>query len=66
MPHVGEEKLSAYIDSQLDPGETRALDLHLAECESCRAILGDLREPPSHLRCIQPDSLAPRRPQDRG
>lgn len=44
MPHFAEEQISAYLDKQLEPGEARALELHLGECEGCRATLNEMRE----------------------
>jgi len=36
--------LSAYLDKELDPGETRAVEEHLAGCESCRQDLEQLQQ----------------------
>ncbi len=44
MPHFAEEQISAYLDKQLGPNETRALELHLNECASCRTICSDMRD----------------------
>ena len=44
MPHFPEEQISAYLDRQLEPRETRELELHLEECESCRALFNEMRE----------------------
>lgn len=56
------EKLSCYIDGDLDKATTEQVDAHLAECSDCREELAELRllvtvarntceqEPPSALR----------------
>jgi anti-sigma factor RsiW len=44
IPHFGEEQISAYLDKQLDPGEARALEIHLRECESCHGVFDEMRE----------------------
>ncbi|MGH2487125.1 MAG: anti-sigma factor family protein, partial [Ktedonobacterales bacterium] len=33
------ERLSAYLDDELDTAERASLERHLAECEQCRAAL---------------------------
>lgn len=38
------DRLSAYMDGDLDPDEGRALEAHLAECGECREALAGLRE----------------------
>jgi hypothetical protein len=37
------EKMHDYVDAELSPAETRALEAHLAQCPECRAALGSLR-----------------------
>ena len=44
MPHFAEEQISAYLDKQLNAGETGALEIHLGECDRCRAVLNEMRE----------------------
>lgn len=36
-------QLSAYLDGELERPARRQLEAHLAECEACAALLGDLR-----------------------
>ena len=36
-------RLSAYLDGEVTGDERSALDAHLAGCEACRALLGELR-----------------------
>jgi len=36
-------RLSEYLDDELSPSERRVVDLHLAECETCRTVLNELR-----------------------
>ncbi len=44
MPeHLG-ERLSAYLDGELDGPDRAAADAHLTECAECRAALEDLRQ----------------------
>jgi hypothetical protein len=38
------DRLSAYIDEELDDGERQRLEAHLAGCDECRATVTDLRE----------------------
>ena len=40
--HV-EEKLSAYMDGELGPEDTKNVERHLARCGHCAALLADLR-----------------------
>jgi hypothetical protein len=42
MQHVREEQISAYLDRELSLEETHALELHLDECETCRATLDQM------------------------
>jgi len=52
------DRLSEYLDGELlPPGERQALDAHLRECGSCRALLADLQQLTEQAR-----SLAPRPP----
>ncbi len=39
--HVG-ERLSAYLDGELDSAERSTIDVHLASCMACRALLEQL------------------------
>ena len=43
MSHVDEGMLHAYLDGELPAGERTALETHLAQCEACRARLGEER-----------------------
>jgi hypothetical protein len=38
------DRLSDYMDGDLDPGDRDALEAHLAECGECREVLAGLRE----------------------
>lgn len=44
MPHLNHELISAYVDGQLDPAETRNVELHLNECGGCCAVLAEMQE----------------------
>jgi anti-sigma factor ChrR (cupin superfamily) len=41
--HPDEFVLSNYVDAELDQAERVAVDAHLAGCEACRGIVGELR-----------------------
>ena len=41
-PH-DHERLSAYLDDEIDSSERDAVESHLAECGSCRELVNDLR-----------------------
>lgn len=43
MNHLTEADLQSWIDEELDPTERIRVADHLAECSSCRRVLGDLR-----------------------
>jgi anti-sigma factor RsiW len=38
------DRLSAYLDNELEEVERQQMDTHLVECESCRELLADLAE----------------------
>jgi anti-sigma factor RsiW len=44
MRHIEEEQISAYIDNQLDAGETAALEAHMRDCAHCRAVLDEMKD----------------------
>jgi len=41
MSHLG-DALGAYLDGEIDDAERSGVTVHLAECEVCRAELGDV------------------------
>jgi anti-sigma factor RsiW len=43
MTHPLPERLSLYLDGDLDPALTREIESHLAGCEECAALLSELR-----------------------
>lgn len=50
------ERLSAYLDGELAPGDAAALERHLAECAECRDELAGLRNVRALLRALpQPE-----------
>ncbi len=53
------DQLSAYIDGALDSAATRRLQVHLEECEECRADLEQLRSTVAALRGL-PEAQVPR------
>lgn len=52
------DKLSDYLDDELSPGESAAVESHLAACADCTAIVNDLKRIVAHAR-----SLGARPPQ---
>lgn len=42
------DRLSEYLDDELEPAERTALDAHLTSCASCVATLADLRDVVTH------------------
>jgi len=46
------ERLSAYLDGELDEGEREALEQHLPTCEQCQRTLDDFREVRALLRAM--------------
>jgi anti-sigma factor RsiW len=46
------DRLSEYVDGELDTSTTRALELHLAGCGECRAIADDLRQVSARARAL--------------
>jgi anti-sigma factor RsiW len=53
------ERLSAYLDDELDETERVALEEHLPTCEECQSLLAELRETRSLLRAV-PVPMLPR------
>jgi anti-sigma factor RsiW len=52
------ERLSEYHDGELSPADRELCEAHLAECESCRAALEDIREMTNLARADE-DVVAP-------
>lgn len=51
------ERLSAYLDDELDAAEREPLERHLAQCEQCRMALAELRQTRALLRALPPPAL---------
>ncbi|HKS68809.1 MAG TPA: zf-HC2 domain-containing protein, partial [Ktedonobacterales bacterium] len=51
------ERLSAYLDGELAPGDDAALERHLATCAECRDELAGLREVRALLRALPQPAL---------
>ncbi|WP_033294231.1 anti-sigma factor family protein [Amycolatopsis jejuensis] len=49
--------LAGYLSGLLEPGDQRAVEAHLAECEQCRAEAASLREVQSFLGELPPEAL---------
>lgn len=46
------DRLSEYIDGELDAGTARALETHLGGCAECRAVADDLRRLSARARAL--------------
>jgi anti-sigma factor RsiW len=46
------DRLSEYVDGELDPATTRALETHLAGCAECQAVASDLRQIATRARSL--------------
>jgi anti-sigma factor RsiW len=44
MSHIGEERISAYIDGQLDAEDNLEIEVHLRDCSGCRAVCDEMRD----------------------
>lgn len=68
MTHL-DDRLSAYLDGELDAGEATAVESHVAECHVCAAELEDVAEARWRLRDLPllepPVPLTARRPPRR-
>jgi anti-sigma factor RsiW len=53
------ERLSAYLDNEVDEDERAALERHLPTCEECRDTLEELRQTRALLRAL-PAPVSPR------
>jgi anti-sigma factor RsiW len=51
------ERLSAYLDNEVDEAERAALERHLPTCEECRAALEELRQTRALLRALPAPAL---------
>lgn len=51
------ERLSAYLDDELDETERATLDEHLPTCEECQRLLAELGETRSLLRAVPAPTL---------
>lgn len=51
---VWTDRLSEYIDGELEPGDRAALEVHLAVCPTCARTLSDLREVVTSAAAIAP------------
>jgi anti-sigma factor RsiW len=46
------DRLSEYVDGELDPSTERALEAHLAGCAECRVVADDLRRVSARARAL--------------
>jgi Putative zinc-finger len=53
MTHPSTERLSEFLDSELDAEERRSLESHLGGCEECRALLAELRRVLSRAQALE-------------
>jgi len=54
--HTNAERLSSYLDDELDSKDTRRLEEHLRQCDGCRRQLDGLRRVMSDLRALRESS----------
>ncbi len=54
-----QERLSAYLDRELEPAERQALEDHLRECAGCRQELALLRQTVSTLQSLEEMEVSP-------
>jgi len=50
MHETWTDRLSEYIDDELQPGERLALEQHLLDCAACRAVIEDLQRVTARAR----------------
>src|SRR3990167_10226683 len=53
--HPDMEALSAYLDGESDPLESRCIATHLAVCPSCATVVRDLQAISQGLRALVPE-----------
>jgi len=53
------ERLSEYLDGDLDKGEREPLEAHLNECAECTAVLGDLKKVRARARELNQAPVPP-------
>jgi anti-sigma factor RsiW len=51
------EKLSEYLDGELDPAVCAGMEEHLADCARCQAFLESLRRAVAHVGAAPPPEL---------
>jgi hypothetical protein len=50
------ERLSEYLDDEMEPAKRRAVEAHLARCTDCRRVVEDLRQVIARAGSLQPRS----------
>lgn len=53
--HPDMETLSAYLDGESDPLESRSIATHLAVCPGCATVVRDLQAISQGLRALEPE-----------
>src|SRR4051794_7403373 len=53
------DRLSDYLDGELNSAERMALERHLAACPGCRAVLAELEQVVTRARSLTADAPAP-------
>jgi hypothetical protein len=53
MHNAYTDRLSEYVDDELEPGERLALERHLLDCAACRGVLVDLRRVAAEARLFE-------------
>ncbi len=56
MSHLTEEQLNLYLDDEISTAERAAVEVHLADCDACRAELASLQTLFAALDALQPET----------
>jgi len=59
VKHISEEEISAWVDRQLDPGESGWIETHLRSCGECCAAAEEMSAMAAALRSTETAELPP-------
>jgi hypothetical protein len=59
MHDAWKDRLSEYLDSELDPAEREAMEAHLMDCVECAATLAQLRQVRDRARALETAPVPP-------
>ena len=51
------ERLSEYLDGEIDPLVCAGVERHLADCDRCQVFLESLRRAVAHVASVEPPEL---------